>query len=681
MANQDTPIRLILLQSHVEHGEVISSALRNGGFAVRLSRANDIEELSRQLEGNTTDIVLAAYQHPHCTLEQIAAALRGSPSDAVLIATHSSIDEDIHANAYAHGACQLINLKKPAQALSATRWAMTFLAERRDRQRLASALRESERRCDALIDSSRDPIAYVHEGMHIRANQAYLEMFGYDSLEVLEGIALLDLIDDRDADAFRSVLKKLARGEPPPSSLALRATRADGEVFDAVMEFANASYEGEACQQIVFRRNEAPKLNDPVTGLLSRTQFMSLLDSALARGLKGAQNEAALLLEIDNFGVVLNEIGLNHADELLRDLSDLLRSHLVDGAEIARLSDHSFGLHLVNSDFAQTREFAELLRAKVQGHIIEVGKRSLTLTLSIGGVQIGPKSVDVATALGKASQCLQIALSEGGNRTQLFDPSADDRQEAARIKAWVERIQSALKSNEFLLYYQPIISLQGDASEFYETLLRMKGTDGEVVPPLTFLPIAEDHGLIEKIDRWVLSHAIAVLAKRNEAGTRTRLLIKLTPQSMLDPSLPTWIGNLLKTSGVGGDQLVFGIPESRVSTQLKAAQDFLRKVSTLGCAMCIEQFGTSGNSFDLLKHLDASMLKIDRRFTEDLGRNIENQRRVKAIAERAHAQDKLTIAEFVQDAASMSVLFTSTVSYVQGNFLAAAGTEMNYEFQ
>jgi PAS domain S-box-containing protein len=189
--------------------------------------------------------------------------LRGSPSDAVLIATHSSIDEDIHANAYAHGACQLINLKKPAQALSATRWAMTLLAERRSRQRLASALRESERRCDALIDSSRDPIAYVHEGMHIRANQAYLEMFGYDSLEVLEGIALLDLIDDRDADAFRSVLKKLARGEPPPSSLALRATRADGEVFDAVMEFANASYEGEACQQIVFRRNEAPKLNDP----------------------------------------------------------------------------------------------------------------------------------------------------------------------------------------------------------------------------------------------------------------------------------------------------------------------------------------------------------------------------------------------------------------------------------
>ena len=681
MANQDTPIRLILLQSHVEQGEIISSALRNGGFAVRLNRANDLEDLAAQLASNSTDIVLAAFQHPHCTLEQVAATMRSVSSDAVLIATHASVDEDIHAAVYAHGACQLINLKRPAQALAATRWAMAHLGELRSSKRLALALRESERRCDALIDSSRDPIAYVHEGMHIRANQAYLEMFGYDDLEVLEGIALLDLIDERDADAFRIVLKKLARGEPPPSSLALRATRADGEVFDAVMEFANASYEGEACQQIVFRRNEAPKLNDPVTGLSSRTQFMGLLDAALARGLKGSQSEAVLLLEIDNFGVVLNEVGLNHADELLRDLSDLLRNRLPDGAEIARLSDHSFGLHLTDGDFARTREFAEQLRAEVQGHIIEVGKRSLTLTLSIGGVQLGPKSVDVATTLGKASQCLQIALSEGGNRSQLFDPSADDHEEAARIKAWVERIQSALKSNEFSLFYQPIISLQGETSEFYETLLRMKGAEGEIILPLTFLPIAEDHGLIEKIDRWVLSHAIAVLAKRNESGIRTRLLIKITPQSMLNQSLPAWIGNLLKTSGVSGDQLVFGVAESRVSTQLKAAQDFLRKVAGFGCAMCIEQFGTSGNSFDLLKHLDASMLKIDRRFTEDLGRNVENQRRVKAIAERAHAQDKLTIAEFVQDAASMSVLFTSTVSYVEGNFLASPGTEMSYEFQ
>jgi len=97
MANQDTPIRLILLQSHVEQGEIISSALRNGGFAVRLSRANDLDELAAQLDSNATDIVLAAYQHPHCTLEQVSAALRASRSDAVLIASHDSVDEDIHA--------------------------------------------------------------------------------------------------------------------------------------------------------------------------------------------------------------------------------------------------------------------------------------------------------------------------------------------------------------------------------------------------------------------------------------------------------------------------------------------------------------------------------------------------------------------------------------------------------
>ena len=92
MANQDTPIRLILLQSHVEQGEIISSALRNGGFAVRLNRANDLEDLAAQLASNSTDIVLAAFQHPHCTLEQVAATMRSVSSDAVLIATHASVD-------------------------------------------------------------------------------------------------------------------------------------------------------------------------------------------------------------------------------------------------------------------------------------------------------------------------------------------------------------------------------------------------------------------------------------------------------------------------------------------------------------------------------------------------------------------------------------------------------------
>ncbi|WP_147694432.1 EAL domain-containing protein, partial [Vogesella mureinivorans] len=135
-----------------------------------------------------------------------------------------------------------------------------------------------------------------------------------------------------------------------------------------------------------------------------------------------------------------------------------------------------------------------------------------------------------------------------------------------------------------------------------------------------------------------------------------RLLVKITPQSMQDPSLPGWIANLLKQTGVRGEQLVFGVPETRVMTYLKGAKEFQRAVAKLGCGLCLEQFGASTHSLDVLKHLDPTMLKLDRSFTEDLGRNAEHQAKVRELAARATELGKSTIAEFVQDAASMTVL-------------------------
>ena len=128
------------------------------------------------------------------------------------------------------------------------------LEARRAQRVLEAQVRETERRCDTLIDSSRDPIAYVHEGMHIRANSAYLEMFGFDTFEDIEGMSLLDLVAPAHVASFKQLLKQLSKGEAPPPRYELEARDLDGNSFPAVMEFTTASYEGEACIQIVFRR-------------------------------------------------------------------------------------------------------------------------------------------------------------------------------------------------------------------------------------------------------------------------------------------------------------------------------------------------------------------------------------------------------------------------------------------
>jgi EAL domain-containing protein (putative c-di-GMP-specific phosphodiesterase class I) len=183
------------------------------------------------------------------------------------------------------------------------------------------------------------------------------------------------------------------------------------------------------------------------------------------------------------------------------------------------------------------------------------------------------------------------------------------------------------------------------------------------------MPIAERHGRLPAIDRWVIANAIRAIAERERAGHRTTFFIKLTAQSLEDQTLLPWIAQQLKTSRQRGDSLVFEMPESKVVTSLKQARAFAKGLEQVHCGFALEQFGSGLNSFQLLKHIPVNYLKIDRNFMADLPKQKENQDKIKDICEQAHHAGKLTVAEFVEDAASMSILFSCGVNFVQGNFL------------
>jgi diguanylate cyclase (GGDEF)-like protein/PAS domain S-box-containing protein len=691
MASHDSVIRLLFVEDRLDDAEQLISILRNGGIAVRPNRPESVDELARMLKEQPIDLVLASQSAKSIPFAQVLEVVEASGKDIPVLATVNAISDDIVLSTVLAGAHAVALRGKAEHLQHVVRDEFATLDQRRSVRRLEASLRETERRCDALIASSRDPIAYVHEGMHIRANNAYLEMFGYESYEEVEGLPLLDMIAGSDAGKFKDLLKKLSKGEAPPKNLELKAQRSDGEAFDAVMEFAQASYEGEPCLQIVFHQRtvdaemvkelDVLRQRDQVTGLYNRTHFTGELDGAIALAAEGRGDQALLLIELDNYATVLNAIGLGHADQLLNGAARRIESALGDNTVAARFSDHGFAVLARESDHVASRDLAEKIRAGFQGTILEVGDSSITPTVSIGGVQIGQKIASAQQVLNKASQCLQDAITEGGNRVLLFDPAARDRAEEERIAQWVERIKAAIAGDDgFVLNYQPIISLHGDGGEVYQVLLRMKGPTGDVVKPATFYPIAAEHELLGEIDRWVIQYAIKTIAARGNAGKVTTLFVKLTPESLQDAALAAWVGTQLKQGGVPGSQLVLSVPEAKAFTNLKATQDLQKSLAKLGVSLCLEQFGLGLNSFQLLTHIDAGYLKIDQGLIGDLGKNPENQKKVREIADKAKGMNKRTIAEGVQDAGSMTTLFTSSVTFVEGNFLAPPGPEMNYDF-
>ena len=671
---QNNVIRILFIEDSAENAEQIISLLRNNGIAVRPAQATNEAELEHALKELVPDVVLVNPNVRDLKTGDIARHMEATGKDFALTGIVDEFTNETVSVLFASKVRSIALRSEPGQVLTVIQREFEALSTRRTLRHLEASLRESERRCDALLDSSRDAIAYVHEGMHVRANRAYLEMFGYDSFEEIEGLTLLDMVASENADDFKALLKRLSRGEKPPKRVELAAVSGTGESFDATAEFAQATFEGEPCLQIIFHRKAVSTelveqlQRDSATGMYNRSRMLELIEDAVGDAANGTAEQALLLLEPDNWNSIVEGIGLANTDVLMAALAQRVEKHLDENHVAGRLGDHTLGILTSGQDDAQVQGLVDTLLKRVSDGILEVGQDSITLSVSIGGALLGEKNANTRELLEQAGNALHSAQSQGGSRSEIHDPAAGDKEEEAREQHWLELVQKALKSDGFILYHQQIISLQDADGEFSEILLRMNGPNGEILPRY-FLPVAEKAGLMPAIDRWVLDHVIGMLSESAREQRLVTYFVKLTPESMQNETFMPWLAKRIAEADIQPGSLVVEMPESKVLTTLKPAQAFVEALSKTGAKFALEQFGSGLNSFQVLQHVDADYLKIDRSFMNKLPQNPENRNKIADICNKAREAGKLTVAEWVEDAASTPLLFSCGVDFVQGNFL------------
>lgn len=688
MAKAENLVRIVLVEDSTEDAEQAISVLRNAGISVRPTRAIDADQLKAALDA-PQDLVFYSVRTKKLTLKETAHMVHKTGKDIPVLAVMDAITQETLLAALRDGARTVLIRGMSDYFQTMAHREFFDLQTRRAVRKLEISLRESEKRCNALLDSSRDPITYVHEGMHVYANKAYLEMFKIEEYAEIEGTTFLDMLAGKDVAVFRDVLKQISKGEKPPEKLNLRAQRTDGSTFDAVMELSEASVENEPCTQIVIRQQtgnaelakelDALRRQDLVTGLLNKQAFTEELQKAVAAASGGQTDQAVIYLEIDNYKKHLEVVGIDGVDTLLADMGGFLRTAAGTNARVARLGDHSFGIILTGRVHQLCIEFATKLVKQLEDHVIDAGRTSITLTGSFGMCLMSEKMTAPQDVMNKAAESSQAAMRDGGNRLITFDPMEKEKADEAESSKWIASIKNALTKDGFNMMYQPIVSLQGESGEFYEVLLRMNGPNGEVLPKV-FFPVAEKLGLLPHIDRWVIAKIIRTVAERQASGINSTFFIKICPQTLEDGSILPWLAQQLKVARVAGDRLVFEMPESKVVTYLKQVAFFQAGLAQLRCGFALEQFGPGINSFRLLKHVNADYLKIDRSFMSELAKSKENQEKVRAIAAEARNAGKITVAEFVEDAGSMSILFSCGVNFVQGNFLQEPQRVMTYDF-
>lgn len=688
--DKEKTLRLIIAEESRNDAEALANILRNAGYAVRHVHVSDGEELEAALAGQLPDLILSAQDLEALPLDDIMTQLAQLQLELPVVAVGATASEADIAAALRAGAADLASYDQPE------RLQLIVARELRNQRLCAEArhfeqsFRDSEKRARNLMESSRDAITYIHEGMHIYANRSYLEMFGFDELDEIEGTPILDMVSQEDHAMFKDFLRNYGKESNAPDQLELRGLLPDSTSFRARMEFSCATIEGEPCTQIIIRsqsdsRELEQKLKylskqDMLTGLYNRQYFMEEMELAVTDARSGSGSSALLYLLLDNIRDIKENVGIGKADLVIREIADLLRKECAPEDMLARFGDHSFTVIRKNIGSDEALAFAEQLRKAIEEHIAEVEDQAVTTTCSIG---VNPITETAATAqqlLAQADLACELARSAGGNRVHLHNPVADEERGREREQQWNEIIQQAIETGAFQLVYQPIVSLQGNHQEKYEVFVRMLGEAGQAIMPGQFLASAEQSGQIVAIDHWVIRKSIEVLAKRRKEGIETQFFVKLSGQTLGDPELAIWINDLLRTHGLAASSLVFEIAEQTAQQYLKNAKAFIKAMQQIRCCTALEHFGSGPNSFQLLKHLPVDFLKIDRSFIHNLATEEDNQAVVKSIVEMAQSMNKQCIAEFVQDAHSLAVLWQSGVHYIQGYFLQEPDASLSYDF-
>ena len=681
-------LNLVIIEASENDAESLANVLRSAGHSIKYSHASNPETFENCIKQQQPDLVLCGIHEEASNSGNICDILKKHNLTTPVITITDAVTEELTASALANGVKAAVSKGLPANLQMAVQTEAEKLVLKRELEIVKTSLNECENRCHHLIENSSDAIAYIHEGMHVFANQPYLDMFGITSLEDMEGTPVLDMISAKARDSFRDFLRCYRDSTSPDNTLTIDCNKPDGESFESLMELTSATMKGEPCIQLLIRpRTSSTELEqkievlsrqDLLTGLDNRQHFMKILEDTVSKDSDNNEERALVYILIDNFKTIREDYGIAASDMVLCDMAHLIESAAGSRDKISRFGEHAFAVLHHSTSKEKIQAFSEKLLHEIASHISEVEGKSITTTGSIGICAINEHSENAQAVLWRADLACDVARSSGGNRIHTHSTAVDEHMELDQEGD--DAIRKTIEDERFYLVYQPIVSLKGDTSQRYEVLLRVVDEEGNVILPGQFLSIAEKTGLSSDIDRWIIDNAFKQLTLLRQDGRDVSFFIKLSGSTLTDASLPAWIKEKLREYRLVSDGIVFEISETIASNDLKNSMTFIKAMQQLNCKVALEHFGCS-NQPQILKHLHVDVLKIDGSLIEGVASSKDNQEKVKSLVELARSYEKLCVAERVDDAGDLAILWQYGMDLIQGNFVQEPHKELEYDFQ
>jgi diguanylate cyclase (GGDEF)-like protein/PAS domain S-box-containing protein len=680
MASPTTEIRILVVTDDPSAPRELVQLLGEDSGA-RTLFADTSNAVSRTFETDSVDLVVIQVDpNDPGLLESVSRIARDQKEQIPILAVVKADDARSALAAASIGVEGVVLATNPRQTKRLTLFLVEAVRSRRDARIAVRRMEEIEDRYTLLLDSSSEAIAYLHEGLHIYANPAYLNLFNYDSFEDLEGLSMLDLLSSSEEGGdLKKVLKALARDEIPEDALLLNAHRQDGTDFQATVSFSPARYGGEYCAQMLVREQvihsdpelarelEKLKTSDMLTGLLNRQAFLERLQVEAAAS-SSPVGLAVILVSLDKHEQLQSKLGLGATDALIQESAQLFAGAAGETLAMARVSDHSFGVLFQSDSREEAEKRAATIVDQCSGRIIDVRDTSLTVSASVGLAISGSELSDPDALLAQADSALSEALRAGGNAYVRYRPrvSTDGDEDDA---AWAERLHHALDNDEFRLVTSPITSMDDDAFLINEVETRLRTEDSdEVLMPSTYLPAASRLDMASRLDEDMLRRMTSAFADK-QADENHHWLVPLCLDTINDESVMNRVESMLGSGQLDPSHIIWGVREPEVREKLRRVQTFVERFKPFGTQFALCDVGPDADYEPLLRHLEIDFVRLAPEMIQNLSGNDTLRQTLAEVVGCADEHQVRVIAPKVEHTGDLATLWQFGITLVQGDFV------------
>ncbi len=673
--NDNSAVIIAVFSARQESVETINKSFRNAGVASHCLWAKDSHALIDQLNRDP-QLVIIEQSHANLAARDIAdIRSRVNPRLPVLFIS-TKIDQDILSDAFKLGANDVCSLNDSDRLVAvADRELRLYRAEHALDATLDSAT-QFKKHIKELMADTPDALAYIQEGIVVDINPAWIKMMGYSNEDELIAMPVMDCFKPESRGPLKGAIVATLKGKWNEDTLEITAIRKDGEEVKLKVSIQATEYDGEPCVKMncavqsdepntreLKLQNDA--LNkDPSTLLYHRSHFAKLASARLNKQLQSGVRVLAWIRP-DDFARVSATTGFLESETAICEFADLVQGQILPNDICGRFDGLSVVVLLERGRLQDAENWAQRFVEQISRHVFSVGSHSLTFTCTVGLCGANEDAIELDDLLRGARVALDQGRKGGGNATVTNETS----NTASRIQSydaiWAKHLKSALVENRFRLLKQPVVGLDGSDKRMFDLLVRMLDPQGKPVLPSEFIPAAERNNMMQAIDRWVITAGLEFCKQETPAAA----FVKLSYQSLQDTTLSGW---LIKSSGAANntqESLCFEVTEENAERYLRETKSLRPIIKDIGAKFALEHVGNAKQAARLIEHLEPDFVKIDGGLIARVAADEQVQDTVRSIVAYTNNIGAASIAERVEDANTMAVLWQLGIQYMQGHYV------------